>query len=74
MTAPVISAKLAVVKDAAMTAKPASLPPMLVTPLVQAALTEDLGRAGDITGAATIPATAVATAVMASRASGVIDR
>ena len=49
-----------------------ALPEMLVTPLVAAALAEDLGRAGDITSAATIPADAVSTAVMAARRDGVI--
>ncbi len=48
------------------------LPEMLITPLVAAALAEDLGRAGDITSAATIPATAMSVAVMASRRDGVI--
>ena len=48
------------------------LPDMLITPLVAAALAEDLGRAGDITSAATIPATATSVAVMASRRDGVI--
>ena len=48
------------------------LPEMLITPLVAAALAEDLGRAGDITSAATIPATATSVAVMASRRDGVI--
>lgn len=49
-----------------------SLPDLLITPLVAAALAEDLGRGGDITSAATIPATATSVAVMASRADGVI--
>lgn len=48
------------------------LPEMLITPLVAAALAEDLGRAGDITSAATIAPTATSVAVMASRRDGVI--
>ncbi len=48
------------------------LPPPLVEAAVKAALAEDLGRAGDITSAATIPAGARADAVIAARAAGVI--
>ena len=48
------------------------LPAGIIAPLVAMALAEDLGRAGDITSAATIPADAVSTAVMASRRDGVI--
>lgn len=48
------------------------LPPAVVADAVRAALAEDLGRAGDITSAAVIPADATATAVIASRAAGVI--
>jgi nicotinate-nucleotide pyrophosphorylase (carboxylating) len=48
------------------------LPPQLVAEAVSRALAEDLGRAGDITSAATIPATATATAVIAAREPGVI--
>ncbi len=48
------------------------LPEMLITPLVAAALAEDLGRAGDITSAATIAPTATSVAVMASRRDGII--
>lgn len=50
----------------------AYLPELLITPLVAAALAEDLGRGGDITSAATIPASATSVAVMASRRDGVI--
>ncbi len=39
----------------------------LVEPAVRAALAEDLGRAGDITSQATIPAAAQATALFAAR-------
>jgi nicotinate-nucleotide pyrophosphorylase (carboxylating) len=48
------------------------LPPQLVAEAVSRALAEDLGRAGDITSAATIPATATATAVISAREPGVI--
>jgi nicotinate-nucleotide pyrophosphorylase (carboxylating) len=46
--------------------------PLLIEDAVRAALHEDLGRAGDITTEATIPAHAIATAVISSRQSGVI--
>ncbi len=46
--------------------------PLLVDEAVRAALNEDLGRAGDITSQATVPASAMATAVIASRQVGVI--
>lgn len=49
-----------------------ALPDMIIQSLVQAALAEDLGRAGDITGFATIPVETIATAVMASRRDGII--
>ena len=49
---------------------PAPLDPIAVRRAVEAALAEDLGRAGDITTAATIPAAATARAVIASRAHG----
>ena len=45
---------------------------LLIEGAVRAALNEDLGRAGDITSQATIPASAMATAVIASRQVGVI--
>ena len=48
------------------------LPPPLVEAAVSAALLEDLGRAGDITSAATIPAGAVAEAVIVARREGVL--
>jgi nicotinate-nucleotide pyrophosphorylase (carboxylating) len=48
------------------------LPSLLVTDAVRAALREDLGRAGDITSAATIPADATAEAVFGSRQEGVL--
>jgi nicotinate-nucleotide pyrophosphorylase (carboxylating) len=48
------------------------LPQHLVTEAVRAALAEDLGRAGDITSAATVPADAVARAVIVARQAGVL--
>ena len=48
------------------------LPPLLVADAVRAALREDLGRAGDITSAATIPADAVAEAEFGARDAGVL--
>jgi nicotinate-nucleotide pyrophosphorylase (carboxylating) len=48
------------------------LPPPLVEDAVKRALIEDLGRAGDITTAATIPADARAEAVIVARKPGVI--
>ena len=51
---------------------PAELPKPLVEDAVRAALAEDLGRAGDITSAATIPPGAMATATIAARKPGVI--
>ncbi|MBZ0262540.1 MAG: carboxylating nicotinate-nucleotide diphosphorylase [Hyphomicrobiales bacterium] len=48
------------------------LNPLLIEDAVRAALMEDLGRAGDITTVATIPASATAHAVIASRQVGVI--
>lgn len=49
------------------------LPPLLVTEAVRAALREDLGRAGDITSAATIPPGATAEAVFGARDAGVLS-
>lgn len=48
------------------------LPHLLVEPIVRAALLEDLGRAGDVTTDACIPADARFEAVIASRQHGVI--
>ncbi len=48
------------------------LPSLLVTDAVRAALKEDLGRAGDITSMATIPAAARAEAVIAARKPGTL--
>jgi nicotinate-nucleotide pyrophosphorylase (carboxylating) len=51
---------------------PEPLPELLIAPIVRAALAEDLGRAGDVTAQACIPAEASFTAVFASRKAGVI--
>ena len=51
---------------------PPQLPKILVEDAVRAALLEDLGRAGDITSDATIPADATAKAVLATRQEGVL--
>lgn len=48
------------------------LPAGLVAEAVRIALAEDLGRAGDITSAATIPADRTAAAVIAARRPGVV--
>jgi len=48
------------------------LPPLLVEPIVRAALVEDLGRAGDITTSSIVPASARARAVVATRQPGVV--
>ncbi|TGQ66131.1 MAG: carboxylating nicotinate-nucleotide diphosphorylase [Mesorhizobium sp.] len=48
------------------------LPRIMIEPLVRAALLEDLGRAGDITSDAIVPADATATMVLATRQPGVI--
>lgn len=50
----------------------ASLPRVIVEPLVRAALAEDLGLAGDITSAAVIPEEHRSTVVMAARQPGVV--
>ena len=51
---------------------PAPLPALMVEPLVRAALLEDLGRAGDLTTDACIPADATAKAVLQAREPGVV--
>lgn len=48
------------------------LPRIMIEPLVRAALLEDLGRAGDITTDAIVPADHTATVVLASRQQGVV--
>ncbi|HEY1258573.1 MAG TPA: carboxylating nicotinate-nucleotide diphosphorylase [Stellaceae bacterium] len=45
---------------------------LLVEPIVRAALLEDLGRAGDITSDAIVPAEATVEAVIAARQAGVV--
>lgn len=52
-------------------ALPTPLPRLLVEPVVRAALAEDLGRAGDITSAAVVPAEARARAEIRAREGGV---
>ena len=51
---------------------PSPLPDPLVAPIVRAALAEDLGRAGDVTAQACIPADARLQAVFAARKAGVV--
>ena len=48
------------------------LPDLLIVPLVRAALAEDLGRAGDVTSLACVPADARLRAVFATRKPGVV--
>jgi nicotinate-nucleotide pyrophosphorylase (carboxylating) len=48
------------------------LPDLLVAPIVRAALAEDLGRAGDLTALACIPADAEFRGVFAARRGGVV--
>jgi nicotinate-nucleotide pyrophosphorylase (carboxylating) len=50
----------------------APLPPLLIEPVVRAALLEDLGQAGDITTDAIIPAEARLSGVIAARQAGVM--
>jgi len=54
-----------------MTQRP-MLPPGLLAELARAALAEDLGRAGDLTSQAVVPAEARARAVIAAREPGVV--
>jgi len=48
------------------------LPAIMLEPLARAALLEDLGRAGDLTTAAIVPAGTRATSVLAARQAGVL--
>lgn len=48
------------------------LPAVLIEPIVRAALTEDLGRAGDITTNAVVPVDAVFTGAVVARQDGVV--
>jgi nicotinate-nucleotide pyrophosphorylase (carboxylating) len=50
----------------------APLPPIMIEPLVHAALLEDLGRAGDITTDAVVPAEARAETALVARQTGVL--
>ncbi|TXM69796.1 carboxylating nicotinate-nucleotide diphosphorylase [Methylobacterium sp. WL69] len=49
------------------------LPRLMIEPIVRAALMEDLGRAGDITTDAIVPASLTMNAVIAARQDGVIS-
>jgi nicotinate-nucleotide pyrophosphorylase (carboxylating) len=49
-----------------------SLPMLMLEPVVRAALLEDLGRAGDITTDAIVPATAKAETVLVARQPGIV--
>ena len=49
-----------------------ALPDLMIDPIVRAALAEDLGRAGDITGQACIPADARMAATFVARRDGVL--
>ena len=55
-----------------MTMMTEALPTLLLEPIVRAALLEDLGRAGDITSDAVLPATARCRGAIVARASGTI--
>jgi len=48
------------------------LPDLLIEPVVRAALAEDLGRAGDVTSLACVPADAELACVFATRQAGVV--
>lgn len=48
------------------------LPDLLVAPIVRATLAEDLGRAGDVTAQACVPADAILTADFVARRGGVV--
>ncbi len=50
----------------------APLPQVMIEPLVRAALLEDLGRAGDLTSNAVVPAALHATTVLSARQPGVV--
>src|ERR1700742_397225 len=49
------------------------LPDLLIAPVVRAALAEDLGRAGDVTAQACVPAQARLSAVFRTRKAGVVS-
>jgi nicotinate-nucleotide pyrophosphorylase (carboxylating) len=48
------------------------LPDLVIAPVVRAALAEDLGRAGDVTAQACVPAEAVLSCAFATRREGVV--
>src|SRR5258708_4409360 len=48
------------------------IPPIMIEPLVRAALREDLGRAGDLTTDAIVPVGLVATTVLTAREPGIV--
>ena len=48
------------------------LPAIMLEPLVRAALLEDLGRAGDLTTDAVVPADIMATTVLTARQAGIV--
>ena len=50
----------------------AGIPPLLIEPLVRAALAEDLGRAGDLTTDAIVPERAQARGVLNARKAGLV--
>ena len=50
----------------------ASLPMVMIEPVVRAALLEDLGRAGDLTTDAIVPADAVARTALVARQTGIV--
>ncbi|MBS0333518.1 MAG: nicotinate-nucleotide diphosphorylase (carboxylating), partial [Proteobacteria bacterium] len=49
------------------------LPDLLIAPVVRAALAEDLGRAGDVTAQACVPAEARLSAIFRTRRDGVVS-
>ncbi|MBN8901650.1 MAG: nicotinate-nucleotide diphosphorylase (carboxylating), partial [Rhodospirillales bacterium] len=49
-----------------------ALPALMIEPLVRAALLEDLGRAGDLTTDAIVPAAAMARTALVARQPGVV--
>ncbi len=51
---------------------PPPLPHVMIEPLVRATLLEDLGRAGDITTDAVVPAEATARTALVARQPGVL--
>ena len=51
---------------------PSPLPSVMIEPLVRMALLEDLGRAGDLTTDAIVPADRRATALLVARQPGVV--